>query len=144
MRLLSALVVLPALVAAVPTGQLSSATNSTLHKRATLKGIDVSDFTTGVNFNTVKANGVAFVYIKATEGTSACSLPYISHPKNNGTSSLHYHQRSSRIFSTLSSPEQPTPASSAAPTTSHTRTSPLERRRQPSSWLMEVVGQRMG
>ena len=31
--------------------------------------LDVSDFTTGVNFNTVKANGVSFVYIKATEGT---------------------------------------------------------------------------
>lgn len=41
-----------------------------LIKRADPKGIDVSDFTTGVNFNTVKANGVSFVYIKATEGTS--------------------------------------------------------------------------
>lgn len=41
----------------------------TLDKRADPKGIDVSDFTTGVNFNTVKANGVSFVYIKATEGT---------------------------------------------------------------------------
>ena len=41
-----------------------------LEKRADLKGIDISDFTTGVNFNTVKANGVSFVYIKATEGTS--------------------------------------------------------------------------
>ena len=41
-----------------------------LEKRATLNGIDVSDFTTGVNFNTVKANGASFVYIKATEGTS--------------------------------------------------------------------------
>lgn len=41
-----------------------------LLRRATLKGIDVSDFTTGVNFNSVKANGVSFVYIKATEGTS--------------------------------------------------------------------------
>lgn len=40
-----------------------------LDKRADPKGIDVSDFTTGVNFNTVKANGVSFVYIKATEGT---------------------------------------------------------------------------
>ena len=39
-------------------------------KRADPIGIDVSDFTTGVDFNTVKANGVSFVYIKATEGTS--------------------------------------------------------------------------
>ena len=70
MRLLSTLFALPMLVAAVPTIQLSGANNSTLHRRATLKGIDVSDFTTGVNFNTVKANDVSFVYIKATEGTS--------------------------------------------------------------------------
>lgn len=41
-----------------------------LSKRADPKGIDISDFTTDVNFNTVKANGVSFVYIKATEGTS--------------------------------------------------------------------------
>ena len=41
----------------------------TIIRRADPKGIDVSDFTTGVNFNTVKANGISFVYIKATEGT---------------------------------------------------------------------------
>ena len=39
-------------------------------KRTTVAGIDVSAYTTGVNFNTVKANGAEFVYIKATEGTS--------------------------------------------------------------------------
>ena len=37
---------------------------------ATVPGIDVSDFTTGINWSTVKANGIGFVYIKATEGTS--------------------------------------------------------------------------
>lgn len=34
------------------------------------KGIDISHFQGTVNFNTAKANGVEFVYIKATEGTS--------------------------------------------------------------------------
>lgn len=51
--------------------------NPVLVKRADPIGIDVSDFTTGVNFNTVKANGVSFVYIKATEGTSESRLPHI-------------------------------------------------------------------
>ena len=41
-----------------------------LDKRSTVAGIDISDFTTGVDFDTVKANGAGFVYIKATEGTS--------------------------------------------------------------------------
>lgn len=44
-----------------------------LMRRESLKGIDVSDFTTGVNFDSVKANGVSFVYIKATEGTTFIS-----------------------------------------------------------------------
>ena len=39
------------------------------------KGIDVSGHTTGVNFESVKANGVSFVYIKATEGTGAYFIP---------------------------------------------------------------------
>jgi hypothetical protein len=33
------------------------------------KGIDVSSFQPSVNWNTVKANGVTFAFIKATEGT---------------------------------------------------------------------------
>jgi GH25 family lysozyme M1 (1,4-beta-N-acetylmuramidase) len=45
---------------------------SPLVKRANPQGIDVSDFQTNVNFNTVKANGISFVFIKATEGTSKC------------------------------------------------------------------------
>jgi GH25 family lysozyme M1 (1,4-beta-N-acetylmuramidase) len=39
-------------------------------KRAQPQGIDVSHFQATVNWATVKANGVSFVYIKATEGTS--------------------------------------------------------------------------
>lgn len=33
------------------------------------KGIDVSAYQPNVNWATVKANGIKFVYIKATEGT---------------------------------------------------------------------------
>lgn len=42
----------------------------TLVKRANPLGIDISHYQGTVNFNTAKANGIAFVYIKATEGTS--------------------------------------------------------------------------
>ncbi|KAG0345838.1 hypothetical protein BG004_002967 [Podila humilis] len=34
-----------------------------------VKGIDVSGYQPNVNWNQVKANGISFVYIKATEGT---------------------------------------------------------------------------
>ena len=37
---------------------------------ARLNGIDVSGYQPNVNWATVKANGVSFAYIKATEGTS--------------------------------------------------------------------------
>ena len=40
-----------------------------LEKRAQPKGIDVSSHQGDVNWNTVKANGNVFAYIKATEGT---------------------------------------------------------------------------
>ncbi|KAG6858087.1 hypothetical protein C0993_006597, partial [Termitomyces sp. T159_Od127] len=33
------------------------------------QGIDVSGYQPGINWSTVKANGVEFAYIKATEGT---------------------------------------------------------------------------
>lgn len=36
-------------------------------------GIDVSAHQPGVNWNAVKANGIEFAYIKATEGTSYIS-----------------------------------------------------------------------
>lgn len=35
------------------------------------KGIDVSHWQGSINWGAVKANGVEFVYIKATESTSA-------------------------------------------------------------------------
>ncbi|KAI0044264.1 glycoside hydrolase family 25 protein [Auriscalpium vulgare] len=41
-----------------------------LVKRADPQGIDVSHFQGTVNWNTVKANGVSFTFIKATEGTT--------------------------------------------------------------------------
>jgi GH25 family lysozyme M1 (1,4-beta-N-acetylmuramidase) len=59
---LVALIPLLSAVVAVPA--------PTLEKRAAPQGIDISHFQGTVNFNTVKANGVSFVYIKATEGTS--------------------------------------------------------------------------
>jgi len=41
-----------------------------LEKRATPQGIDVSSYQGSVNWATVKANGIAFAYVKATEGTT--------------------------------------------------------------------------
>lgn len=43
-----------------------------LTKRAAPQGIDVSSYQPSINWATVKANGVAFAYIKATEGTGTC------------------------------------------------------------------------
>ena len=62
MKSLQALVVISAAI-------IASAT-PTLVKRADPLGIDISHYQGTVNFNTVKSNGVSFVYIKATEGTS--------------------------------------------------------------------------
>lgn len=70
-----------------------------LERRASPQGIDVSDFQPDVAWSTVKANGVSFAYIKATEGTSeghssqnfnfaylmSCSTAFIS-----STFSSHY------------------------------------------------------
>ncbi|KAI0367681.1 glycoside hydrolase family 25 protein [Pilatotrama ljubarskyi] len=50
-----------------------------LEKRANPKGIDISHFQGTVNFNTVKANGISFVYIKATEGTTFTDPDFSSH-----------------------------------------------------------------
>ncbi|KAJ3484679.1 hypothetical protein NLI96_g5483 [Meripilus lineatus] len=51
----------------------------TLVKRANPLGIDISHYQGTVNFNTAKANGIAFVYIKATEGTSFIDSTFSSH-----------------------------------------------------------------
>jgi GH25 family lysozyme M1 (1,4-beta-N-acetylmuramidase) len=40
-----------------------------VEKRASPQGIDVSHYQGSINWNTVKANGVTFAFIKATEGT---------------------------------------------------------------------------
>ncbi|KAF7316067.1 Secreted hydrolase [Mycena indigotica] len=47
-------------------------------KRAQPQGIDVSGFQPSVNWATVKANGVSFAYIKATEGTTFISSTFSS------------------------------------------------------------------
>jgi len=49
---------------------VTAVNSSPLVKRAAPKGIDVSNYQGVVNFNTAKANGVVFAYIKATEGTT--------------------------------------------------------------------------
>lgn len=49
-----------------------------LEKRADPKGIDVSSHQPNVNWNTVKASGVTFAYIKATEGTGYISPDFSS------------------------------------------------------------------
>ncbi|KAI0262558.1 glycoside hydrolase family 25 protein [Gloeopeniophorella convolvens] len=47
-----------------------SASASPLIKRADPQGVDVSHYQGAINWNTMKSNGVAFAYIKATEGTT--------------------------------------------------------------------------
>ena len=48
----------------------SASASPTPEKRAAPQGVDISHYQGTVNFNTLKANGLSFVYIKATEGTS--------------------------------------------------------------------------
>jgi GH25 family lysozyme M1 (1,4-beta-N-acetylmuramidase) len=48
----------------------------TLGERAAAPhGIDVSGYQPNINWATVKANGIQFAYIKATEGTSKPKIP---------------------------------------------------------------------
>jgi len=49
---------------------IATVADPVLQKRANPKGIDVSGYQPNVNWNAVKASGVTFAYIKATEGTS--------------------------------------------------------------------------
>ncbi|KAJ7269566.1 glycoside hydrolase family 25 protein [Mycena rebaudengoi] len=59
------------LLAALPFAFITVRGTVILHdKRAQPQGIDVSGHQPGVNWATVKANGVTFAYIKATEGTT--------------------------------------------------------------------------
>ena len=66
MKLSVSFLVLAGLVAANPA--------PVLEKRAQPKGIDVSNYQPSINWATVKANGISFAYIKATEGTSTQRL----------------------------------------------------------------------
>ncbi|KZW01519.1 hypothetical protein EXIGLDRAFT_666250 [Exidia glandulosa HHB12029] len=50
----------------------------TVEKRAQPAGIDVSNFQPTINWATVKANGISFAYIKATEGTTYTSPSFSS------------------------------------------------------------------
>jgi lysozyme len=57
-------------------------------------GVDISDFQEGVNFKEVKADGIHFVYSKATEGTNYTADSFaIDHDrcKANGISFGAYH-----------------------------------------------------
>ncbi|EIW55257.1 glycoside hydrolase family 25 protein [Trametes versicolor FP-101664 SS1] len=75
--------------AALLTLAISVATASPiLEKRANPKGIDVSHFQGTVNFNTVKANGLAFAYIKATEGTTFEDPDFSAHYDSATTAGL--------------------------------------------------------
>lgn len=65
MKWLSTLTILTAVV--VNANPIESTT--LLEKRANPQGIDVSSYQPSVNWATVKANGVSFAFIKATEGT---------------------------------------------------------------------------
>ncbi|KAG8215023.1 glycoside hydrolase superfamily [Butyriboletus roseoflavus] len=47
-------------------------------KRSDPLGIDVSDYQTNIDWTTVVDNGIQFVYIKATEGTSYVSSTFSS------------------------------------------------------------------
>lgn len=75
MKFLISIALAIAIVTAVP-----------LDERATQpQGIDVSDFQPTVNWATVKANGLSFVFIKATEGTSKIIRNIVA------PHSWHYH-----------------------------------------------------
>ena len=41
--------------------------------QAVPQGIDVSSYQGNINWSSVKANGIQFAYIKATEGTGRCA-----------------------------------------------------------------------
>jgi GH25 family lysozyme M1 (1,4-beta-N-acetylmuramidase) len=54
---------------------------SPVEKRAPPQGIDVSGWQPNINWATVKANGIQFAYIKATEGTGTSHLVSVSYSK---------------------------------------------------------------
>jgi GH25 family lysozyme M1 (1,4-beta-N-acetylmuramidase) len=62
--------------ALLATGLAASAVplEDALDKRAHPSGIDVSHYQGTINWNNVKAKGISFAFIKATEGT--CGYPF--------------------------------------------------------------------
>ncbi|KAI9449737.1 glycoside hydrolase superfamily [Lactarius psammicola] len=52
------------------SGAPASGSEPTLVKRADPQGIDVSHFQGTLDWNSIRASGVVFAYIKATEGTT--------------------------------------------------------------------------
>lgn len=73
MKWLASLSLLVAAVSASPIAE-----TNTLEKRAAPIGIDVSGYQPSINWATAKANGVAFAYIKATEGTGSLTSIYLA------------------------------------------------------------------
>ncbi|KAJ8463656.1 hypothetical protein ONZ45_g17503 [Pleurotus djamor] len=57
-------------LAGVQAAPAADSETSTLSKRALPKGMDVSGYQPGINWSSVKAQGIEFAFIKATEGTS--------------------------------------------------------------------------
>ncbi|MDR3598526.1 GH25 family lysozyme [Clostridium sp.] len=59
-----------------------------------IKGIDISNNDGSVDFSSVAANGVGYVYVKATEGQSfqdSTMVPFYNECKNNGLKVGAYH-----------------------------------------------------
>ncbi|KAG7086834.1 hypothetical protein E1B28_002755 [Marasmius oreades] len=52
---------------------------ATIEKRANLQGIDVSHFQPNVDWAKVKANGISFAFVKATDGTTFKDPLFSSH-----------------------------------------------------------------
>ena len=130
MKLTAPLLALAALLA----GSTATPT-STLERRAAPQGVDISHYQGTVNFNTLVANGLSFVYIKATEAPVRRSA-FIFSAGLGGTD--HYPdfgstQRTRTRTSQATTPARPPRGSSAAGTTSRTPTSRPARRRPSSS-----------
>ena len=60
-----------ATITLIATLPILVSTSPVVQKRAQPAGIDVSAYQPNIDWNTVKANGISFAYIKATEGTGA-------------------------------------------------------------------------
>lgn len=133
---------LSALVLAAVVGVHASPVAETraLEKRALPKGMDVSGYQPGINWNTVKANGIEFAYIKATEGTSMLA-------SSNCATGLYTDAKTIQHTPIQSSPAntsgRPISASFAVATTLRAPTSLLAQLKRTSSSLTEVLSLRL-